>query len=69
MKTATSQTTPRPPYTYNDRDQLTELTQGADTWSFAYDPFGRRTTKTKNGVATSYLYDGSNVAGYRYVGS
>ncbi len=49
-------------YTYNDRNQLTELTQGSNTWSFAYDPFGRRTTKTKNTVATDYLYDEGNVA-------
>ncbi len=49
-------------YTYNDRNQLTELTQGSNTWSFAYDPFGRRTTKTKNTVPTDYLYDEGNVA-------
>jgi RHS repeat-associated protein len=49
-------------YAYNDRNQLAELTQGLNTWSFAYDPFGRRTTKTKNGTASDYLYDAGNVA-------
>ena len=47
-------------YTYNDRNQLTGLTQGSNTWSYAYDPFARRTTKTKNTTATSYLYQGEN---------
>ncbi len=28
-------------YTYNDRNQLTELVQGSNKWSFNYDPFGR----------------------------
>jgi RHS repeat-associated protein len=47
-------------YTYNDRNQLTGLTQGDNTWDYAYDPFGRRTSKTKNGTETSYLYQGEN---------
>jgi RHS repeat-associated protein len=47
-------------YTYNDRNQLTGLTQGSNTWSFAYDPFGRRASKTINDTTTSYLYDGEN---------
>jgi RHS repeat-associated protein len=47
-------------YTYNDRNQLTGLTQGSNTWSFAYDPFGRRSSKTINSTTTSYLYDGEN---------
>ncbi len=47
-------------YTYNDRNQLTGLTQGDNTWSFAYDPFGRRTTKTKNSTETTYLNQGEN---------
>ncbi len=49
-------------YTYNDRNQLTELVQGSNKRSFAYDPFGRRLSKTVNGTTTSYLYDGGNVA-------
>ncbi len=52
--------TPTSSYTYNDRNQLTGIAQGSDTWSFAYDPFGRRSSKTLNGTATSYLYDGEN---------
>jgi RHS repeat-associated protein len=52
--------TPTSSYTYNDRNQLTGVTQGSNTWSFAYDPFGRRSSKTVNGTATSYLYDGEN---------
>ncbi len=47
-------------YTYNDRNQLTGLTQGTNTWDYAYDPLGRRTTKTKNSTATTYLYQGEN---------
>jgi hypothetical protein len=30
--------------------------------SFAYDGFGRRVTATRAGVATSFLYDGYEVA-------
>jgi RHS repeat-associated protein len=52
--------TPTSSYTYNDRDQLAGITQGSNTWSFAYDPFGRRSSKALNGTATSYLYDGEN---------
>ena len=52
--------TPTSSYTYNDRNQLTGITQGSNTWSFAYDPFGRRSSKTLNGTATSYLYDSEN---------
>jgi RHS repeat-associated protein len=49
-------------YTYNDRNELSELTQGSNTWSYAYDPFGRRASKAVNGVETNYLSDGENVA-------
>jgi RHS repeat-associated protein len=38
------------------------VTQGSDTWSYAYDPFGRRVSKTVNGVETKYLYQDENVA-------
>ncbi len=48
-------------YTWNDRNQLKALEEGSTSWSFAYDPFGRRTAKTANGNETSYLYDGQNV--------
>jgi RHS repeat-associated protein len=37
------------------------MAQGSNTWSYAYDPFGRRTSKTADGATTSYLYDGGNV--------
>jgi RHS repeat-associated protein len=52
--------TPTSSYTYDDRNQLTGITQGSDIWGFAYDPFGRRSSKTLNGTATSYLYDSEN---------
>jgi YD repeat-containing protein len=51
---------PTSSYTYNDRNQLTGITQGSNTWSFAYDPFGRRSSKTLDGTETSYLYDSEN---------
>ncbi len=49
-------------FEWNDRNQLTGVTQGSEKWSYAYDPFGRRTSKTANGVETKYLYEGENVA-------
>jgi RHS repeat-associated protein len=48
-------------FEWNDRNQLTDVTQGSEKWSFAYDLFGRRTSKTANGATTSYLNDGGNV--------
>ena len=45
-------------YTWDGRNHLVSTLSGA---SFQYDPFGRRTSKTIAGVATGYLYDGSNV--------
>jgi RHS repeat-associated protein len=48
--------------TWNDRNQLTGVTQGSNTFGYAYDQFGRRTTKIVNGVQTAYLYEGQNVA-------
>src|SRR5207248_2017576 len=48
-------------YTWNARDQLTNLTGGTGA-SFAYDGFGRRLGKTVAGVSTNFLYDGINVA-------
>jgi RHS repeat-associated protein len=48
-------------FEWNDRDQLTGITEGSDKWSFAYDPFGRRTSKTANGTETKYLDNGENV--------
>jgi RHS repeat-associated protein len=49
-------------YTWNDRNQLTGVTQGSNTWSYTYDPFGRKTSNTVNGVKTNYLQAGQNVA-------
>ena len=49
-------------FEWNDRNQLTGVTQGTNTWSYAYDPLGRRIDKTANSVETKYLYAGQNVA-------
>ena len=49
-------------FEWNDRNQLTGVTQGTNSWSYAYDPLGRRIDKTANSVETKYLYDGQNVA-------
>lgn len=48
-------------YTWNARNQLTQLTQGATTVaSYEYDAFGRRTQKVINGVTMQFVYDGGN---------
>jgi YD repeat-containing protein len=47
-------------YTWDARDRLVALTGPGVTASFKYDPLGRRPTKTINGTATSFLYDGLN---------
>jgi RHS repeat-associated protein len=47
-------------YTWDSRDRLTGIT-GAPTSSFAYDPAGRRMTRTVAGSAVGYVYDGWNV--------
>lgn len=51
-------------YTWDARRRLVAITQGpATVATFAYDAFGRRTAKTiGSSAATSYLYDGGNVA-------
>ncbi len=46
-------------YTWDARDHLTAIS-GAVTASFSYDALGRRVSKTINGTATSFLYDGLN---------
>ncbi len=46
-------------YTWNARNQLTAIS-GGTTASFAYDPLGRRSTRTVGGTTTKYLYDGLN---------
>jgi RHS repeat-associated protein len=45
-------------YTWDARDRLTAIPSVAN---FAYDPFGRRQTATRGGIATSFLYDGWDV--------
>jgi len=47
-------------YAWDARGQLTGISSGT-TASFAYDPFGRRSSKTLGGTTTKLLYDGSNV--------
>ena len=47
-------------YAWNARGQLTSIS-GANTASFSYDPFGRRSSKTLGGTTTKLLYDGANV--------
>ncbi|MBJ7312914.1 RHS repeat-associated core domain-containing protein [Rugamonas sp. CCM 8940] len=50
-------------YVWNARDQLLEIRNGAGalTASFSYDAMGRRQSKTVNGVASAYVYDGFNI--------
>ena len=47
-------------YKWDARSQLAGIT-GGSTASFAYDPFGRRITKTLAGITTKDLFDGANV--------
>ncbi len=44
-------------YTWNARNQLTNISGGGITASFQYDALGRRIGKTINGTNTNYLYD------------
>jgi RHS repeat-associated protein len=49
-------------YTWNARDQLTQISQGGSLQlSFGYDALGRRINKTVQGIATQFLFDGKNV--------
>jgi len=47
-------------YTWDTRNQLMSLS-GGSTASFDYDALGRRESKTINGTATNFLYDGLNM--------
>ncbi|MFG6935575.1 RHS repeat-associated core domain-containing protein [Burkholderia pseudomallei] len=48
-------------YTWNARNQLSQISQGGSArLSFSYDAMGRRISKTVQGVATQFLYDGNN---------
>ena len=42
--------------------QLSSMTKGSDTLSFAYNESGLRTSKTVNGVTHSYIWQGSKLA-------
>jgi RHS repeat-associated protein len=52
-------------YTWNARGQLVSQVPGRNkpgaTASYAYDPFGRRLSKTINSTTTGFLFDGPNV--------
>jgi RHS repeat-associated protein len=45
-------------YTWDARARLVAIAGPGVSASFQYDPFGRRTQKTINGVTTAYVYDG-----------
>lgn len=47
-------------YTWNARNQLTDINGPAVTASFVYDGLGRRQQKTIDGNSTEFLYDGLN---------
>ncbi|HYR41499.1 MAG TPA: RHS repeat-associated core domain-containing protein, partial [Terriglobia bacterium] len=47
-------------YNWDARNQLASIQSSNVTATFNYDPFGRRVSKTVNGVSTSFLYDGVN---------
>jgi len=54
-------------YTFNSRNQLVSYKQLDDanqttkTLSYTYDAFGRRVSKTEDGVTQKYLYDGDDI--------
>jgi len=48
-------------YTWDGRDRLVLIEQSGDVTllaEFTYDPLGRRSTRTVNGLTTRYVYDG-----------
>ena len=47
-------------FTWDSRNRLKTIS-GATTASFGYDAFGRRSSRTVSGSATSFLYDGPNI--------
>ena len=48
-------------YLWDARNRLVSISGGA-TASFAYDPLGRRASKTINGASTQFAYDGNDIA-------
>lgn len=49
-------------YGWNSTGQLVSAANGTTIASYAYDPFGRRISKTVNGVTTNCVYDGQDIA-------
>jgi RHS repeat-associated protein len=48
-------------YSWNARNQLAQISQGGNVQlAFSYDAMGRRISKTVQGTATQFLYDGNN---------
>lgn len=47
-------------YSWDARNRLVSISGGTAA-SFAYDPLGRRASKTINGVSTQFAYDGNDV--------
>jgi len=47
-------------YTWDARNRLASVNGPGIAAGFQYDPFGRRISKTINGTATEFLYDGFN---------
>jgi YD repeat-containing protein len=48
-------------YTWNARNQLSQISQGGNAQlTFSYDAMGRRISKTVQGTATQFPYDGNN---------
>ena len=47
-------------YTWNARNQLTDISGPSVNASFVYDAYGRREKKTLGGSVTEFLYDGVN---------
>ncbi|MGH7814576.1 MAG: RHS repeat-associated core domain-containing protein [Candidatus Binataceae bacterium] len=48
-------------YQWDARNRLVSISRGGTAIAaFAYDAFGRRTSKTINGVTTQFVYDGAN---------
>lgn len=50
-------------YVWDARNQLSQIKNfaGAVVATFSYDALGRRQSKTINGIATGYVYDGANI--------
>jgi RHS repeat-associated protein len=48
-------------YVWDARNRLIGISGGA-TATFAYDPLGRRVSKTINGTSTQFAYDGNDIA-------